>query len=65
MSSKVVYEVSVSVPAAENAAYAMYMKTDHIPAIMATGKFDHITMCTDMDNPVDHDWVVRPLRPSV
>ena len=48
--ARCVYEVSVSIPVADDAAYALYMKTDHIPAIMATGKFHDITMTSSLDS---------------
>jgi len=57
----VIYEVSVSVPVAGNADYAKYMKTTHIPDIMATGHFYHITMTSSRDDllgtPAEPDWV--------
>lgn len=37
-----VYEVSVSVPKEESEAYYHYMITDHIPAILETGKYKEI-----------------------
>ncbi len=45
-----VYEVSVSIPVEDDASYSVYMKTNHIPAIMATGKFHDITMTSSLDS---------------
>ena len=56
-----IYEVSVSVPAAADASYSLYMRQTHIPAILATGRFSRITMCAAQDAALglaeDPSWV--------